>query len=280
MPETPLPSPSIYPPAAALPLILSVPHAGRELPDTVCAAANGGAKAIHALADPLVDQLVQPLLDRRIGAVIARAPRGAIDPNRALDALEPKAIEGAPLPAPRTREAKGLGLVPSRGLGRTVLWREPLSAVALHNRITSAWQPYHDGIERMIDQVAARHGGAILLDCHSMPPRRRGLPPIVLGDRHGTSCAGWVAAAAGSAVRQMHFQCAFNHPFAGGEIIRRHGDPDRNIHAIQLEMDRSLYLDRHMREPGPGWRRMQLLYANIADALLAEWERRGLRAAE
>ncbi|RZV49378.1 MAG: N-formylglutamate amidohydrolase, partial [Sphingomonadaceae bacterium] len=93
-------------------------------------------------------------------------------------------------------------------------------------------------------------------------------------------CAGWVSAAAASAVRACHYQSAFNHPFAGGEIIRRHGNPDRNIHALQLEVDRSLYMDRHMRDAGPGWRRTQMLYGAVADALLAEWNRRGLRAAE
>lgn len=280
MPETPLPSPSVHPPAAALPVILSVPHAGRDLPESVAAAAIGGARPIHALSDPLVDRLVSPLIERGLGAVVARAPRGAIDPNRAIDALEPKAVEGAAPPPPRSREAKGLGLIPSRGPGGRSLWREPLSRVVLQNRIAAAWQPYHDALERMIDQVAARHGGAILLDCHSMPPRRRGLPPVIIGDRHGTSCAPWVAAAAASAVRACHYQPAFNHPFAGGEIIRRHGDPDRNIHALQLEIDRSLYLDRTQREPGPGWRRAMLLYAAVADALLAEWDRRGLLAAE
>ncbi|WP_265529228.1 N-formylglutamate amidohydrolase [Sphingomicrobium marinum] len=280
MSETPLPSPSVYPTGAGLPVILSVPHSGRDLPESVARAAIGGSKPILGLADPLVDLLVAPLVERGIGAVIARAPRGAIDPNRATDALEPNAVKGAAPPPPRSREAKGLGLIPSRGPGGSPLWREPLPRVIAQSRIAAAWLPYHDAVERLIDQVAARHGGAILLDCHSMPPRRRGLPPVVIGDRHGTSCAGWVSAAAAYAVRACHYQSAFNHPFAGGEIVRRHGDPDRNIHALQIEVDRSLYLDRYLRDAGPGWRRTQMLYSAIVDALLAEWDRHGLRAAE
>ncbi len=266
-------------PDPRLPLILSVPHSGRELPPALARKAHGGERSVMALADPLVDRLVDGLVAKGFGAVVARTPRGVIDCNRPLSALDPAVIAHAPAPGNGSREAQGLGLVPSRSRSKAPLWSPPLDAEGLQQRIDAAWQPYHDGLQAMIDMVAARHGGAILLDCHSMPPRRGG-PAVVIGDRHGTTAAPWVSAAAGGAARNLAFATAFNHPFAGGYIVERHGDPTRGIHALQLEIDRSQYLDPRLSAPGPGFARTRLLFERVAAALCDAWFARGLEAAE
>lgn len=279
MNEPALPSPVLHAPDPHLPVILSVPHSGRELPDGLARLASGGAKSVLALADPLVDRLVDGLIAKGHGAVIAKTPRGVIDCNRPLDSLDPAVILDAAPPANGSRAAQGLGLVPARSRSKQPLWMPPLDRTRLEARIASAWQPYHDALEAMIDTVAARHGGAILIDCHSMPPRRGG-PALVIGDRHGTSAAPWVSQAAGAPARGLAFATAFNHPFAGGYIAERHGDPARNIHVLQLELDRGQYLDPLLSAAGPGFSRGRLLFERIAGALVDAWFARGLEAAE
>lgn len=253
------------------PIVLSVPHSGRDVQDWLAAKVHGGARSIHALADPWVDRLVEPLVAKGAAAVIARAPRAAIDCNRGEDELDPRAVLGAAVPQLGSKAAQGLGLIPSRGNNGHNLWARPLEAEIVEQRLAAAYRPYHRALGSLIDTANIRHGGVILLDCHSMPPLRFGEARFVLGDRHGSSCAPWVIRAAAEALRALGWQVAFNQPYAGGDIIARHGAPDANIHAIQVEIDRSAYLDPLQRVPGDGLRRVQhaldLLARRLGDEL-------------
>ena len=119
----------------------------------------------------------------------------------------------------------------------------------------------------------ARFGEAILLDCHSMPPRPRPepsgapMPTIVFGDRHGTTISADLLDAALDASRALGYRSACNAPYAGGYIVARHGKPGRGVHALQIEIDRSAYLDADLRTPGPGFEGMARLIAAVAQAL-------------
>jgi N-formylglutamate amidohydrolase len=122
---------------------------------------------------------------------------------------------------------------------------------------------------------------AVLLDCHSMPPRRRGLAQVVVGDRHGESAEPWVASTALDVAAKLGFSVALNSPFAGGHITRHHGDPSSGRHAIQIEVDRSLYCRMDGMTPGPGFERVALLFDRLVGALgQAALERGLLQAAE
>ncbi|MFN3388490.1 MAG: N-formylglutamate amidohydrolase, partial [Allosphingosinicella sp.] len=110
-------------------------------------------------------------------------------------------------------------------------------------------------------------GIAVLLDCHSMPPRAGGEPPIVLGDRHGASMAPEFVAAAEAAVREAGFRVSRNLPYAGGHITEAHGRPEEDVHALQIEIDRSVYLGPDLRSPGPGFDRTARLIGAVARAL-------------
>ena len=118
----------------------------------------------------------------------------------------------------------------------------------------------------------AQHGACLLIDCHSMPsiagPGAR--PRIVIGDRHGRSAGPRLVDAAMRAVRSAGLSVARNHPYAGGHTLDRHGRPAFGRHALQIEIDRALYLDAAQREPGPGLAAIRRLLADIAEALLAE----------
>jgi len=112
----------------------------------------------------------------------------------------------------------------------------------------------------------------LLLDCHSMPPPPHGIPPIVFGDGRGRSAAGWISREAMSAARRHGFAAGLNDPFAGGHIVERHGAPHRNVHALQIEINRQHYLEQSLRRPGPGFDTMaafiDALAVDLGEALL------------
>ena len=267
MNEPSLPAPTSLPARTSLPILLSVPHSGRAYPDWLIASACGGRDALESLEDPLVDRLAWRALGLGVGAIIATAPRAAIDCNRAPDEIDPAVIVGA-APATSPRAIAGLGIVPGRTARHGHLWHRPITRADLDRRIADAHAPYHDAIERGLDHLAIAHGAAILLDCHSMPTRR-GQAQIVIGDRHGTSAAPHITAAAARIARALGFTVALNQPYAGGHIVERHGQPEADIHALQIEIDRSCYLATDGRTPGPGFDRAARLLEALVTGLAA-----------
>ncbi len=265
LPRIPLPGPLLHPPRIGLPVLLSVPHAGRDYPDWLMAEACAGRPSLEPLEDPLIDRLAWRALAKGFGAVIAAAPRAAIDCNRAEDDLDPLLVDGAP---PRAAGARrGLGLVPSHTARHGMLWRRRLSLAEVEVRVAAAHRPYHRAITDGLGETERRFGAALLLDLHSMPPQPRGAAQIVLGDRYGTSAAPWLTAQAARIARERGFSVALNDPFAGGHIVARHGRPDHAIHAIQVEVDRSAYCLADTRTPGPGFERVAMLFEALATGL-------------
>ena len=271
---TPLLPPTIHPPRGSLPVLLSVPHSGRDYPDWLVAMASCGRGALTALEDPLVDRLVWRAVERGTAAVIARAPRAAVDCNRAEDDVDPSVIEGGSPGRISARARGGLGIVPGRTQNHGYLWRRSIGSRQLEDRLEQAHRPYHRALEEQLDALAGRFGCALLLDCHSMPPPARGVPPIVFGDCHGSSAAPWLSAEAVRLTRAAGFGTGLNDPFAGGHIVDRHGRPDAGIHALQIEIDRAAYLDIDLDEPGPGFEdtaaMIETLAATLEASLLAE----------
>ena len=261
---TKLPSPIIHQPRGDLPLLLSVPHSGRDYPDWLIALASGGKPTLTVLEDPLVDRLVWSALQRGCGAVIARAPRAAVDCNRAEDEVDPSVVDGARRGRVSARARGGLGIVPARTQQHGYLWRRAITPKQLDERLSQAHRPYHEAIEAQLALLADRFGCALLLDCHSMPPPPSGVPPIVFGDCRGRTADSWISAEAVAITRRSSFEAGLNDPFAGGHIIERHARPSSGIHALQLEIDRSLYLDERLQHPGAGFDRVAALIETLA----------------
>ena len=264
---TPLAAPIAHPPRAALPVLLSVPHSGRDYPAWLIALAPGGRRALSALEDPLVDRLAWRAVQRGTAAVIARAPRAAIDCNRAEDDIDPSVIEGGGRSPVSARARGGLGIVPGRTQAHGYLWRRSIGSQQLEQRLDQAHRPYHRMLGEQLDALVGRFGCALLLDCHSMPPPAAGIPPIVFGDCHGLSAAGWVSAEARRLARGAGFAAGLNDPFAGGHIIERHGAPACGVHALQIEIDRRCYLNPRLDAPGPGFSRVAALIETLAVGL-------------
>lgn len=266
--------------ATALPVLLSVPHSGRDYGAALLDRARLGRASLERLEDPLVDKLVAGAIGHGSGAVIMRAPRALIDCNRAEDELDPRAILGRHGSAPTARARAGLGLIPTRLAAIGDLWRAPIDEAEYERRLTLIHRPYHIAIDDALKALSQRWGEIILIDCHSMPPRPRGEANVVIGDRHGSSAAPWLSDAAQAIAERLGFAVARNAPFAGGHIVARHGRPDAGFHALQVEVDRSTYCQRDARTPGPGFGRVATLFEALATELGAQLARRWREAAE
>jgi len=261
-----LASPIIHQPRGDLPVLLSVPHSGRDYPDWLVALSAGGKGSLTTLEDPFVDRLVWRALQRGCGAVIARAPRAAIDCNRSEDEVDPSVIDGARRGRVSARARGGLGIIPARTPQHGYLWRRAISPKQLDERLSQAHRPYHEAIDAQLAILLGRFGCALLLDCHSMPPAPDGVPPVVFGDGRGRTADGWISSEAVAISRQSGFEAGLNDPFAGGHVIERHSKPGNGIHALQLEIDRRCYLDARLAKPGSGFDRV----AGLIETLVVE----------
>jgi len=190
-----------------------------------------------------------------------------IDCNRAEHEVDPAVVDlpGAGRLGPRARG--GLGIVPGRTIRDGFLWHRAVSASEFEARLRAAYRPYHAAIANALAALTDEHGIALLLDCHSMPPRPDGRPQIVIGDRHGHSAASHVTAAAARIARAHGFSVQHNEPYAGGWIVEHHGKPRLNVHALQIEIDRRCYLGADLRTPGAGFDRMSRFLAALAAQL-------------
>ena len=257
------PAPTIHPPRGSLPVLLSIPHAGREYDAEVLANAAQGRQALEMLEDPLVDRLCWRAIAAGLGAVVQNVPRAVVDCNRDESEVDPASVQNVSLAPVGPRARYGLGLIPSRTHRHGALWRRPVDRAEMNRRLEQVHRPYHLALADALAALSSRHGEAILVDCHSMPTRR-GQADIVIGDRHGASAAAWVAAEAAATARALGFRTALNEPYAGGAIIASHGRPLEGIHALQLEIDRSTYLKSDARTPGVGFDRVAQLIEAIA----------------
>jgi N-formylglutamate amidohydrolase len=150
-------------------------------------------------------------------------------------------------PVPGAKQRGGLGLIPRRLAGSGDIWKHPITLDELNYRIESYHRPYHVALSSILKRMRDRFGVAILLDVHSMPPLDG--VQFVIGDRFGRSTANRYSELLLSRLRTEGFNAALNYPYSGEHILRRHGQVEHNIHAVQLEICRSLYLDPALREP-------------------------------
>jgi len=274
--------PLLRPGSDRWPLLLSVPHAGTAYSPSLLREARRGRASLELLEDPLVDRLIWRAAALGIGAVVARAPRALIDPNRGPLEMEGRSIAAPPGHDPGPRARGGLGLVPTRTPRDGELWRRPVTSADLDRRVAGAWQPYHALLSAELERLRRRHGEVLLLDVHSMPARAAHLPRLVIGDRHGRSAARWLGDVVRRVGNESGLSTVFNDPYAGGYITEHHGRPGDGIHALQLEFDRASYLGPDGRTPGPAFDAVARLIERIArecgEALLGRQQ--GLEAAE
>lgn len=266
--------------ASPVPVLIAVPHAGRAYPGSLIERMRHPAYASLRLEDRYVDLLGEAVASAT-GAtlLVARAPRAMIDLNRAPDDVDWDMVAGGKPDrigsyTPGLRVRSGLGLIPRRLPGLGELWKHRHDQADLVARIDGIHAPYHQCLADSLAQLRARWGAALLLDLHSMPPlgQRDGLPSpdFVLGDRFGTTCHGALVASCFGYFAEQRRPAAHNRPYAGGYVLERHAAPASGLHALQLEIDRSRYLDGRLTEPGPGFAAMVDLLAGLVRRLAVE----------
>ena len=253
--DSPSPAFELINPDATGPVVLSVPHAGRDYTPAHRASLRPPVERIVPLEDRLVDEVARG--QAGVPALIAKLPRAWIDLNRHEGEIDPGLVEGAIasrlMLTPKVRS--GLGLIPRRLAGVGEIWRGRLDLAEVEGRIATAHRPYHAALKQLLDRAIARHGVAILVDLHSMPPlphqNGQAGPQVVIGNRFGHAAAPWVSARVAGTCARSGLAWRENSPYPGGHIVERHGAPVRGIHAVQLEIDRSLYLCPNLAECDP-----------------------------
>lgn len=255
------------------PVVLSVPHAGRDYPLALRAALRVPLPALKALEDRHADALALAARGQETLFVAERA-RAWIDLNRAENERDPALDDGASLSSqPQSVKLRsGLGLVPRRVANAGDIWRHRLSGEEVSARIHADHRPYHAAVAAALAAARDRFGVAVLLDVHSMPPLGKGgaAPRIVFGDRFGRSASARFLGRLEGVARAHGLAAATNAPYSGGHILERHADPKRDIHAIQVEFCRTLYLDPLLDKAGAGFDRTVRALRAMVDALADE----------
>lgn len=252
------------------PVILSVPHAGRAYDAAVLTALRVPQSSILPLEDRYADRLVDAAVAARVPTIIANIPRLMIDLNRAPDDIDPDAVQGGyGRGVPATPKARaGLGVIPTRLWGVGALWQTALKPTVIADRVEAIHAPYHAAISTALHKARQNHGSALLIDVHSMPPvNGDDAPDIVIGDRFGKSAVAQVTALAEALFRDLGFRVAVNAPYAGGYVVSRHAAPHAGIHALQIELDRRLYLDAALDQPALGLARVQAAVLTAVERL-------------
>ncbi len=256
--------------------VFNSPHSGADYPAALIGRTRLDRLQLRASEDALVDRLFLPAAMFGAPLLAATAPRAWLDLNRGPAELDPALIEGVRATGLNQRIAAGLGVVPRIVSEGAAIYDGKLSLAEAQERIRTIHAPYHAQLELLLARARDVFGAAILFDCHSMPsealraaPRVRGrTPEIVLGDRFGAAAARDIVAETQAAFEAAGFVVARNAPFAGGYITQRYGRPSRGLNAVQIEIDRGLYLDQRRIEPNGSFnevaRRLERVIAALA----------------
>ncbi len=251
--------------------VFSSPHSGRHYPDAFRRASCLDDTTLRASEDAYIDDLFSMVPRYGAPLVAARFPRAFTDANRAEDELDPALIDRYRSRRPKTlRVSAGLGVVPRIVAENTPIYAGKLPLGEVEDRIECCYRPFHGRLGESIERARNRYGIALLIDCHSMPAdtssRGNRRAEIVLGDCYGASASGDVSDAAFALFRGAGFRVARNAPFAGGYITQRYGSPRQGIHAMQIEIDRGLYLDQKRMVPTANYNVLK----RILDPIVAE----------
>jgi N-formylglutamate amidohydrolase len=236
--------------------VFNSPHSGRVYPPEFLTVARLDLATLRRSEDSFVDELFAGVVRRGHPLMRAHFPRCYVDVNREPYELDPRMFEGRLPSFANTRSmrvAGGLGTV-ARVVGEAQeIYDERLPVGEALRRIEGLYKPYHRALRRLMTRIHRDVGAAILIDCHSMPSSagakdERPRADIVLGDRYGTSCAGPVTDVIEQALRDCGYTVSRNKPYAGGFITEHYGNPAAGLHALQLELNRALYMDERRYE--------------------------------
>ncbi|HEY2052170.1 MAG TPA: N-formylglutamate amidohydrolase [Caulobacteraceae bacterium] len=258
----------------SVPLVFASPHSGRVYPPSLMAASHLGANDLRRSEDAFVDDLVAGAPGRGIPLIVARFARAWLDLNREPWELDPGMFEDE-LPAfarGRTaRVAAGLGAIARVVCEGVEIYRRKLTFAEAASRVEGVHRPYHEALAGLLAQTRQVHGLAVLIDWHSMPSLAAGQAgggcDIVLGDRFGAAASPAVARRVEQELKALGYSVARNTPYAGGYTTETYGRPARQVHALQIEVNRALYLDEGTLEPTDGYEPLKADLERLTAAL-------------
>lgn len=268
----------LFPPARLLSsVVFASPHSGSEYPEGFLRASVLDRQAIRSSEDAFVDRLFDCVPDFGAPLLCARVPRAFVDLNRSPDELDPALIDGVRRHGHNPRVASGLGVIPRVVSNGRAIYRGKLPMSEARSRLETYWRPYHAALQDLLDQAHHRFGEAILVDCHSMPHEAMdgiarsggGRPEIVLGDRFGAAADPRIVERVEAAFAAAGLVVSRNTPFAGAYVTQAYGRPSRRQHAIQIEIDRSLYMDERRIEPNANFDAFRALLRGVAAEIAA-----------
>jgi N-formylglutamate deformylase len=234
-----------------VPFVFASPHSGRVYPRSFAAASRLSAIGLRRSEDAFVDELFASAVSFGAPMIAARFPRAYLDANRAPGELDPAMFDEAlavPIDSPGPRVNAGLGVIPRVVRDGAEIYSEKLPAWEAEERLSRLYRPYHAALARMLEETRARFGCAVLIDCHSMPSAAA-IPDAVLGDRYGMSASHALMRRAEHDFERHGFNVARNTPYAGGYSTHIYGRPMLGHHALQIEINRALYLDEERIQP-------------------------------
>ena len=232
-------------------LVFSSPHSGADYPDDFVESSLLEQKLLRSSEDAFVHDLYRTAPDFGAPLIAAKIPRAYLDLNRAEDELDPALIFGAPRKSPNPRVASGLGVIPRVVSEGRVIQHGKITLEDAEERIAKYYRPYHARLRLLMNAARASFGQAVLIDCHSMPHSatenmvvkggRR--PDIIIGDRYGAAAPLDFVHFVQELFQAEGFAVSRNVPFAGAYNLQTYGRPSYGMIAIQIEIDRSLYMD-------------------------------------
>jgi N-formylglutamate amidohydrolase len=243
-----------------LPLVLASPHSGDIYPKRFLAESQLDTLSLRRSEDSFVDRLFAPSVALGVPLLRARFPRAYVDVNREPYELDPRMFaDNLPdyVNVKSSRVASGLGTVPRLGANGREIYVHKLRFAAAAHRIETLYRPYHRALERLVEETRQRFGMCLLIDCHSMPSvggrvdrdsgqRRK---DVVLGDCHGSACAPLLVEQVEHSLRSLSWSVKRNDPYAGGFTTHHYGRPADGVHALQIELNRALYMDEGTIKP-------------------------------
>ncbi|WP_299664062.1 N-formylglutamate amidohydrolase [uncultured Ruegeria sp.] len=238
-------------------VVFASPHSGRTYPASLLKRSVLNRKMIRSSEDAYVDQLFDAAPESGAPLLAAAMPRAYLDLNRSSDELDPALIQGARRHGHNPRVVSGLGVIPRVVANGRAIYNGKLTMDEARLRIDTYWRPYHQRLKSLLSESHEMFGQAILIDCHSMPHEAVAMaggsgttrPEIVLGDRFGAAASGVIVDQVEAAFTDAGLNVARNAPFAGAYVAQTYGRPTRHQHAIQIEIDRSLYMDEDTIQP-------------------------------
>jgi N-formylglutamate amidohydrolase len=254
------------PPKQTVPFVFASPHSGRRYPADFVSGTWLSPLALRRSEDAFVDELFQDVVAQGAPLIAALFPRVYIDVNRAATELDDAMFDGIlrlAVEARSARVAAGLGVIPRIVRDGADIYHRKLSPADAEERLARLYWPYHAALTGLVAQTREAFGTAVVVDCHSMPSAAA-MPDIVLGDRYGASASPALMRHAELSFEACGFSVARNAPYAGGYTTHLYGRREQGVHALQIEVNRTLYLDEERIERGDGFARLR---ARLSEAL-------------